>query len=108
VVGVVVLLDLYLIVLKPEHGSLVVVDVAVVGRAEYCYDCGKLSGSVPLMQLVAVHLDLVRPHHAEEVVVFEEVVGGLDSEQLRAVPLGVPLELLVLVAGLVLDGVRPH
>ena len=79
-VGVVVLLYLDLIVLKslrdlrayfkPQDSSFVVVYITVVRSAEYRNDGWEFSWPVPLMQLIAVHLDLVSANHAKKVVVF--------------------------------------
>ena len=61
--GVVILLYLNLVVFKSEDSRLVIIYIAIVGCTEYGNDRGEFSGPIPLMQLVAVHLDLVCAYH---------------------------------------------
>ena len=51
------------VVLEFDDCSLVVVDVAIVGRREDCDDNGELLGAVPLVHFVAVKLRLVSSKH---------------------------------------------
>ena len=84
VLRVVILLDFDLVVLESQDRRLVVVHIAIVRRREDSDDTGELGRSVPLVELVAVHLYLVGPHDAEEVVGLEEIVSGAISEEVGA------------------------
>ena len=62
--SVVILLNLNLVVFEPEDRRLVIIYIAIVGGAEDRDDRGELGRAIPLVELVAIHLDLVSSHYA--------------------------------------------
>lgn len=79
-VGIIVLLDLDGVIFKLKYGCFVVVNITVVRGREDGNDGGELLGSVPLMELESIHLDLVSSHDAQKIIVFKEIVCGFTSE----------------------------
>lgn len=79
--SIVVLLNLDLIVFKSENSCFVVIDIAIVRCRENCDHRGELGWTVPLMQFVPVHLNLMSTYNTEEVVKFKEVVSCLIAEK---------------------------
>ena len=66
--SVVILLNLNLVVFEPEDSRLVIIYIAIVGRTEDGDHRGELGRAIPLMELVAIHLDFVRAHNTQQVI----------------------------------------
>ena len=108
VLRVVELLDVESIVLELYEGALVVVDVAVVGCRENRDHCREVGLAVPLVHLVALDLGLVRADYGEQVVVIEKLVRGLKAKEVGAPAHLVLLEGDLLLALVIIHGVRPE
>jgi hypothetical protein len=85
--SVVILLNLNLVVFEPENGRLVIIYVAIVGCTEDSDHRGELCRPVPLVQLVAIHLDFVRAHYTQQVIKLEKVVRCLVAKKEGTTPL---------------------
>ena len=107
-VRVVVLLDLDRVVFEAQNSRLVIVYVTVVWRTENRDACWELLRPIPLVQLEAVHLHLMSTNYAEQVILVKQVIRSLVSKKIRAGALFVEFVLFFLVAGVVVDWVRPH
>jgi len=82
-----VVFDVEGVALDFDDCALVLVDVAVVGRAEDRDHAGQLQGLLPVMDLVTLHLHLMRPYHEGQVVVVKQFLRGGQSVLAGAVPL---------------------
>jgi len=102
------LLNIQGIVLKFDHGSFIVVDVAVVGGREDGDDDREVGVAVPAVHLVAIELGLVRPDDRDQVVALEEAVDGVVPVEVAAPPHVVdPVDVLANPV-VVVDGVGPE
>lgn len=103
------LLDVQGAVIELQNCSLVVVNVAVVRRAENRDHCWKLFGVlVVLVETVTFQLSLVSPDQAYELVGLQQRLDCPVSKEPAAAPHLIPLVLDVDVEVVVLDWVRPQ
>lgn len=82
--GAIELPDIHNVVLVLQNGSLVVVDIEIVGGREDGHDTGETSGSRLPVHSVAGILGLVSSDNREQVVLFEESASGGVGEKVRA------------------------
>jgi len=91
-----------------EGSCFVIIDVTVVRSTEQGDYWWELFFAIPLVKLVALHLDFMGPDDAQKVVVFQKLIDGFMTVEDTTLALGIFLKHDVDLVLLLIYGVRPE
>ena len=84
-----VLFNVHFVVFDEDHGALVLVFTAIIGRAEDCNDRWEGLVPTPPMHLIAINLHLMRSNHRDEIVGPQDLLHWIQSKLHRTLSLWV-------------------
>ena len=94
---------------KFNYCPFVVIEITVIGRWKYCYDCWELFLSSPMIHFKAISLGLMCPNNWEKTIFCQKVFYKLVSKEIGAASNLVALDNSSLkFSGLIIDWVSPH